>query len=249
MVDSANSKETVPATPRAGALKSTLTVQLHTQYAILLWEGRSRDKASNKPQIVSMPQVIALAGRINRDSDSDNPYADRAMVLLEQAIERGTARLQAAVAELETVLSCLPAQVSLSDIASVSPLNIGVFSRTPLGYRCVWMLVGFDQLAMKAFQAWHYGLISRQKRDDLLSQGGHWVRQVYGVVQQYRSVAVSREDLRLQTPAGIDAIKRLGEPDAEILSGAVRSAFSPPLRQQPEAQPATEPKPKKGGKA
>ena len=118
----------------------------------------------------------------------------------------------------------------MSEVSSVSPLNIGVFSRTPLGYRCVWLLVGFDQLAMKAFQAWHYGLISRQKRDELLSQGGHWVRQVYGVVQQYRSVAVMRDDIRLQTPAGIDAVKRLGQPDADIMSGAKRSAFSPPLR-------------------
>lgn len=230
MADTTESAQRKPAPARAGALKSTLTVQLHTQYAILLWEGRQRDKETNKPQIVGMPQVIARAGKINADSNNDNPYADHVMLLLEEAIERGTGRLQSAVAELDKTLSSLPGQVSMSEVASVAPLNIGVFSRTPLGYRCVWLLVGFDQLAMKAFQAWHYGMISRQKRDDLLSQGGHWVRQVYGVVQQYRSVAATRDDIRLQTPAGIDAVKRLGQPDADIMSGAKRSAFSPPLR-------------------
>ncbi|MGP1065260.1 PFL_4669 family integrating conjugative element protein [Serratia sp. CY56810] len=230
MADTTESAQRKLAPAKAGALKSTLTVQLHTQYAILLWEGRQRDKEANKPQIVGMPQVIARAGKINADSNDDNPYADHAMLLLEEAIERGTGRLQSAVADLEKTLSSLPGQVSMSEVASVSPLNIGVFSRTPLGYRCVWLLVGFDQLAMKAFQAWHYGLISRQKRDDLLSQGGHWVRQVYGVVQQYRSVAATRDDIRLQTPAGIDAVKRLGPPDADIMSGAKRSAFSPALR-------------------
>lgn len=230
MADTTERAQRKPAQSRAGALKSTLTVQLHTQYAILLWEGRQRDKETNKPQIVGMPQVIARAGKINADSNNDNPYADHAMLLLEEAIERGTGRLQSAVADLDKTLSSLPGQVSMSEVSSVSPLNIGIFSRTPLGYRCVWLLVGFDQLAMKAFQAWHYGLISRQKRDELLSQGGHWVRQVYGVVQQYRSVAVMRDDIRLQTPAGIDAVKRLGQPDADIMSGAKRSAFSPPLR-------------------
>ncbi|PNU40651.1 PFL_4669 family integrating conjugative element protein [Serratia marcescens] len=247
MVDSSSRKENKPSQARAGALKSTLTVQLHTQYAILLWEGRQREKESNKPQIVSMPQVIARAGKINADSNTDNPYADSAMLSLEQAIERGTARLQSAVAGLDTVLSSLPGQVSMSEVSSVSPLNIGVFSRTPLGYRCVWLLVGFDQLAMKAFQAWHYGLISRQKRDDLLSQGGHWVRQVYGVVQQYRSVAVTRDDIRLQTQVGIDAVKRLGEPDADIMSGTSRSAFSPPFNKTSVLTASTSSK--KGAKA
>lgn len=231
MVDAANNKGTKTPQTRAGALKSTLTVQLHTQYAILLWEGRQRQNESKKPQIVSMPQVIAMAGKINSDSGNDNPYADSTMLVLEQAIERSTTRLQKTVMELEQILSSLPNQVTMSDVCSVSPLNIGVFSRTPLGYRCVWLLVGFDQLAMKAFQAWHYGLISRQKRDDLLSQGGHWVRQVYGVVQQYRSVAVTRDDIRLQSPAGIEAAIRLGEPDADVLNGVKRSTFSPPLRE------------------
>lgn len=230
MAEAENHSQNHPLQGKAGALKSTLMIQLHTQYAILLWEGRQRQDELNKPQIVSMPQVIARAGRINRDSEGDNPYADNVMLLLEQAIERGTGRLQNAVAELDGILSHLPVQVTMSAVSSVSPLNIGVFSRTPIGYRCVWLLVGFDQLAMKAFQTWHYGLISRQRRDDLLSLGGHWVRQVYGVVQQYRSLDVTREDIRQQTPAGIEAVQRLGEPDADIMNGIKRSAFSPPLR-------------------
>ncbi|ELQ9312300.1 DUF1845 family protein, partial [Serratia marcescens] len=89
--------------------------------------------------------------------------------------------------------------------------------------------------------------ISRQKRDDLLSQGGHWVRQVYGVVQQYRSVAVTRDDIRLQTQVGMDAVKRLGEPDEDIMSGASRSAFSPPLNKTSELTASTSSK--KGAKA
>jgi len=85
MVDRVNNKETNnkeinTAQTRAGALKSTLTVQLHTQYAFLLWEGRQRQKETKKSQIVSMPQVIARAGQINADSNSDNPYADTTML-------------------------------------------------------------------------------------------------------------------------------------------------------------------------
>ncbi|MGP0838187.1 PFL_4669 family integrating conjugative element protein [Serratia sp. CY85251] len=255
MVDSASNKENKSVQARAGALKSTLTIELHTLYAIRLWEGRRSLEADpetsgkRRPDIYSMPRFILRAGQINAASADDNPYADATMMALETALIKGTQSIQLAVAELEKTLANIPAQISLSDVASVSPLNIGVFSRTPVGYRCVFLLVGYDQLAMKAFQAWHYGLISRSERDALLDRGGHWIRSVYGVVQHYRPINITREDIRLQTPAGIDAVKRLGEPDADILSGAVRSTFSPPLRQQPALPRSTEAKPKKGGKA
>ncbi len=255
MVDAVSSKENKPAQVRAGALKSTLTVELHTLYAIRLWEGRRsldidpETSGKRRPDIYSMPRFILRTGQINAASTDDNPYADAAMMALETALIKGSQLLQSAVAELDKTLANLPAQVSLSDVASVSPLNIGVFSRTPVGYRCVFLLVGYDQLAMKAFQAWHYGLISRSERDTLLDRGGHWIRSIYGVVQHYSPVNVTRDDIRQQTPAGIDAVKRLGEPDADILSGAVRSTFSPPLRQQPEATLVPVPKFKEGGKA
>ncbi|MBH2547630.1 DUF1845 family protein, partial [Serratia marcescens] len=75
----------------------------------------------------------------------------------------------------------------------------------------------------------------------------HWVRQVYGVVQQYRSVAVTRDDIRLQTPVGMEAVKRLGEPDADIMSGTSRSAFSPPLNKT--SVPTSPTSSKKGAKS
>lgn len=221
---------------RAGALKSTLTVELHTLYAIRLWEGRRSKNADpetsgkRRPDIYSMPRFIQRAGQINAASSEDNPYADAVMVELENALVKGHQLLQQTVADLSNTLTNIPAQVSLSDVASVSPLNIGVFSRTAVGYRCVFLLVGYDQLAMKAFQAWHYGFISRSERDTLLDRGGHWIRRVYGVVQHYRPVKVTRDDIRLGTPAGKDAVARFGEPSADIMSGKLRSSFSPPLR-------------------
>ncbi|MBU3893255.1 TIGR03761 family integrating conjugative element protein [Serratia rubidaea] len=229
-------KDSQGTTAKAGALKSTLNVELHTLYAIRLWEGRRSQTADpetsgkRRPDIYSMPRFIQRAGQINAASEEDNPYADAAMVGLEAALNKGMEQLQLAVVDLDKTLANIPAQVSLSEISSVSPLNIGVFSRTPVGYRCVFLLVGYDQLAMKAFQAWHYGLISRSVRDTLLDQGGHWIRRVYGVVQHYRHVNVTRDDIRLGTPAAKDAIARFGEPKAKVMSGELRSSFSPPLR-------------------
>jgi integrating conjugative element protein (TIGR03761 family) len=221
--------------PRAGALKSSLSIELHSHYAIRLWAGRPQGRSPagsgrKRAEIISMPKAISRAGRIYQDSAADNPYADAAMCALEQAIMLASEEMNRQVAETDTLLKALPAKITLTEIASVEPLNIGVYSRSPLGYRCVWLLVGFDQLALRVFQAHHYGLISRQRRDAWLSQGSHLVRRVYAIVQAYHSVAVVRDDIINGTPAGLEAINRFGMPDDDIMSGKCRSGFSPPLR-------------------
>ncbi|CDG16777.1 PFL_4669 family integrating conjugative element protein [Xenorhabdus doucetiae] len=229
-----DSEEKLSSPPRlrAGVLKSALTIELHTHYAIRLWEGRRREEFSHPRQfseILGMPQVIKRAGNISIDSAADNPYADAWLVKLEQALDAASENLQQGIASLQEILT-LPEHITLSPVSSVEPLNIGVYSHSPLGYRCVWLLVGFDQLAMKTFQAFHYGLISRSERDASLHNGSHAIRRIYGIVRSYRSLPVTRRDIEAKTPAGLEAIKRLGEPHTDILSGQLRSAFSPPLR-------------------
>jgi integrating conjugative element protein (TIGR03761 family) len=245
-----DSNEQQPAIPlRAGNLQSSLKVELHTHYAIRLWEGRKSPAQAEKPiasddteadkrivrhrpEIISMPQVIRRAGNASRDSGADNPYADAMLLKLEESLTRSSARIQQYVDTLNHELQGLPPGVTLSNVTSSSPLNISVFSHTPLGYKCVWLLIGFDQLAMKAFQAAHYGLISRNERDNYLDRAGHAVRQVYGVIQPYRSVPVTRDDITGRTARGLEVIKRHGEPDADIMSGKLRSSFSPPLQKR-----------------
>lgn len=112
------SKGTQPTPAKAGALKSTLTVELHTLYAIRLWEGRRSQSADpettgkRRPDIYSMPRFIQRAGQINAASAENNPYADAAMVDLENALNKGMELLQSAVVELDKTLANIPAQIS-----------------------------------------------------------------------------------------------------------------------------------------
>lgn len=195
---------------RSGALRSSLAVELHTRYAILLWEGQHTEKKEkdgrkvSHRRIMGMPYFLHLVNRINEDSLKDDPFADEKMYLLEQEFNRGTGRLERLVTELDNILKNVPARISLSEALSVSPVNISVFSRTPVGYRCVWLLVGFDQLALKAFQASHYGLISHAQRDDYLRRGAQSIHRSYGLVLGYRSSGISRRDI-LQNSSALPA--------------------------------------------
>jgi integrating conjugative element protein (TIGR03761 family) len=231
--ETAMAEQTSPqsAPLRSGGLVSTLTIELHSHYAIRLWEGRNRsDEKRNpdkRPKIPGMPETIQRAGYAGRDAAAGNPYGEQMLVNLEEAIEHATANLEEQVKKLGKFTAAVPPGVTISEVTSSEPLNLDVFSRSPLGYRCVWLLVHYDQLALKAFQAFHYGLISRSQRDDFLEKGSKAIRVVYGLIKNYRTVPVAYEDITNKTSRGLDAIKRLGQPDPDVISGKKRSSFSP----------------------
>lgn len=210
---------------KVGALRSELRIDLHTFYAISTWEGRKKN--ARKGIIIGMPQFFQLVSRINRDSLADNPYADAVMYRLEKLIDEAHQDIRHLLDDVESLLAELPSGVTLSNVVSSEPLNIAVHSHTPLGYRCVYLLVGFDQLALKLFQAHHYGFISRRHRDNQLQQGGYLIRRVFTVAQDYRSFPVSRKEWSEESVQ--QARKYFGDLDDEVLFGRVRSRFSPPV--------------------
>ncbi|EKN3347127.1 TIGR03761 family integrating conjugative element protein [Yersinia ruckeri] len=223
MTDNAEKKDG----KKVGALHSELRIDLHTYYAISTWEGRER--GARKDTIIGMPRFFRLVSSISRDSLADNPYADAVMYQLEELIDEAHKNIQHLLNEANSLIADLPSGISLSSVVSSSPLNIGVHSHTPLGYRCVYLLVGFDQLALKLFQAHHYGFISRQHRDDQLHQGGYQIRKIFSAAQHYRSFPVNRTDIVMETDTIYPAQQYFGDLDREVLLGKKRSRFSPPV--------------------
>jgi len=178
---------------KAGALHSELRIELHTQYAINTWSGRPA--SDGKPSLIGMPLFFRLISRINRDSLADNPWADVALVEVETLLETASQQLQKWLNEIDALMAMLPANASVSGVTSTAPLNIGVHSHTPLGYRCVYLLVGFDQLILRVFQAHHYGLMSLKERKAWLHRGSHQIRRIFSVALRYRSHPVTRQDI------------------------------------------------------
>ncbi|MEL7630881.1 PFL_4669 family integrating conjugative element protein [Pectobacterium aroidearum] len=220
-----------------GALQSELKIELHTNYAINLWVGRRKVKkneekgVSARSPILGMPGFLFQAARINSDSLKNNPWADKAMLDLEEKLSEANALISEEIVSLEKVMDMLPRGVTLTEAVAKEPLDIKVYSNSPLGYRCVYLLIGFDQLAKQVLQAFHYGLISRNHRDRLLSGNGRALRQIYAIVLKYRSVPVSRIDAIEQNEAWQKACEALGEPDRDVLLGKKRSIFSPPIHE------------------
>ncbi|ERK11920.1 hypothetical protein in PFGI-1-like cluster [Serratia fonticola AU-P3(3)] len=210
---------------KVGSLHSELRIDLHTFYAISTWEGRG--KSERKGKIIGMPQFFRLVSNINRDSLADNPYADAVMYQLEKLIDDAHLNIQKFLTEADCHMSQQFPGITLSNTVSGTPLNIGVHSHTPLGYRCVYLLVGFDQLALKLFQAHHYGFISLQHRDYQLRQGGYQIRKIFSAAQHYKSFPVTRRDIAMKAEVIHLAQQYFGDVDREVLLGRKRSRFSP----------------------
>ncbi|HCR3550511.1 TPA: TIGR03761 family integrating conjugative element protein [Morganella morganii] len=222
---------------QAGPLKSTLTLKLHTSYAIRLWEGRvvpnsqnDGDEKKRKWMIPSLPMFISRAGHITDDAKKGYLYAEMWLYQLEQALEQGTQTIQKLLSEVEQQLVQLPAVAVISDISSTSPVDLAIFSKSPVGYKCVWLLVGVDQLALRVLQGEHYGFISRQQRDRVLKLAGYQVRHVTGMAVNYRKYEISRLNLDLNSETYQQASRYLGEIDPDIISGKKRASFLPVLK-------------------
>lgn len=226
---------------KAGPLKSQLTLEIHTHFAIRLWKGRTPSGSANetavKPDttkskrwmIPSVPLFLSRVSRISDDALKGLLFAEMALYRLEEVIDEGTQKVHEQLQFVDEILKTLPTQAVITDITSTSPINLEVFSRTPLGYKCVWLLVGVDQLALRVLQGYHYGVLSRQKRDKYLDDAGHQVRRVLGMAASYRQIPINRNNLDMKSEAYQQAIRYSGELDADIISGRKRSSFLPPL--------------------
>lgn len=88
---------------------------------------------------------------------TDNPWADATMLHLEKLIGASHQQMQTLLDEVDALFADMPGSVKLTDCIAETPLNVAVHSHTPIGYRCVYLLVGFDQLALRVFQAHFLG--------------------------------------------------------------------------------------------
>jgi integrating conjugative element protein (TIGR03761 family) len=172
---------------KAGALHSELRIELHTQYAINTWSGRP--VSTGKPSLIGMPLFFRLISRINRDSLADNPWADAALVEVETLLETASQQLQKWLNDIDALMVMLPANASVSGVTSTAPLNIGVHSHTPLGYRCVYLLVGFDQLILRVLGSLLVSGVQAAEPDELALVMKQ-LDQVQAALERARVVAV-----------------------------------------------------------
>ncbi|MCM2329709.1 integrating conjugative element protein, PFL_4669 family [Geopseudomonas sagittaria] len=210
-----------------GSLRSSISLTLHTHHAARIWQGRpARDGV--RP-IMGMAGYISVTNQIKQAASCDDPYADWAMLQLEEKLLQAKAGMSELSQRLEQINQHIPIQVDIGDNLNIHPVTLPLFIGSQLGFLAVYLLTDYDTLVRRTLLAHHTALIGRADMERTIDSGAHQLRSLFGLAQRYRHSGASREDMQTQNARALAAIERFGLPPEDVLAGSRRSQFAPPI--------------------
>ena len=238
---------TAPA-PQAslGALRTQARLTIHTRQAQALYLGRERQAAADgepeKRGITGLEGFARLAAQIANAAAEDDPYADLALLKVEDALAVAEKAVRADIRLMTGPLESMPGmEVDLSQ--SLAPLQLPFMIASPYGAKGAYLLHDFDELMRVVLTAQRCALVDRERAYSFLLRAGRPLRRVYGMpLLNWRHTGATRRDVREDTRLARQArevyapFKILDIPD-DVLQGTRRPRFAPPIRKAP-ARPA-----------
>jgi len=223
-----------------GSLRSAMALTLHTHHASRIWHGRA--PAEGRPGIIGLNGFISIMNKLKRGAEQDDPYSDWWMLRIEEKIADTKTRLQTLREQVDQALADVPPALSLGENLNVQPVKLPLFVNSQLGFMAVYLLADYDDLARRLILAHHTALIDRSTLERWLNDGAHVLRSLFSLAQQYRYSGTTRDDFAAKNAAARAAIEKFGELPQDVLEGARRSRFAPPVvRRSPLAATAREP--------
>jgi integrating conjugative element protein (TIGR03761 family) len=112
---------------------------------------------------------------------------------------------------------------------SSAPLRMPLRFATPYGYMGAYLIADYDQLVCSILTAQHLGVLSRDSSEALMQRSTRLIRRVFTTPLGWKPLAVTREEVRTNSPRAQQARDQLGELPADILAGTRRAQFAPAL--------------------
>jgi integrating conjugative element protein (TIGR03761 family) len=220
------------STNKAGALRSQIQMELHTNHAGRIWSGRGIE--SGKAQIIGMKQFLQISGQIRQNAAKDDPYADNWLLILDEKIQSTTDRFIAQETRLESLFTSLPGELHVNENLNQSPILIPVFTGGQHGYLGIQLLIRFDRLVRQTLLAHHVALMGRQQCEAVIQESGRAIRSLCACLRKYGGYSgTTRDDFASNNAKARDAIEKFGELPADVLRGDRRSDFAPALLNKP----------------
>lgn len=210
-----------------GALRSAMSLTLHTHHASRIWHGRAATEV--KPGIIGLNGFVAIMNKLRRGAEQDDPYSDWWMLRIEDKLSVAREQLQTLRQQVDQALAGVPPALSLGENLNVQPVRLPLFVSSQLGFMAVYLLADYDDLARRLILAHHTALIDRSTLERWLNEGAHALRSLFSLAQQYRYSGTQRDDFAANNAAARTAVEKYGELPQDVLEGTRRSRFAPPV--------------------
>ncbi|KRP43084.1 PFL_4669 family integrating conjugative element protein [Pseudomonas poae] len=210
-----------------GSLRSSITLTLHTHHAARIWQGRNAREGVHS--IMGMAGYISVTNLIKQTAAQDDPYADWAIVQLEEKLMQAKAGMRELTQQLDRIRQDLPTQIDMGDNLNIHPVTLPLYIGSQLGFLAVYLLTDYDTLVRHTLLAHHTALIGRRDMEAWIDDGAHLLRSLFGQAQRYRHAGVTRDDMAANNARALAAVEKYGLPPMDILEGHRRSQFAPPI--------------------
>ncbi|CAK7032582.1 PFL_4669 family integrating conjugative element protein [Saezia sanguinis] len=208
-----------------GALRSHISMTIHTYHALRMWKGRR--PAGKLPGIIGLAGYLLMTNRMIRGAALDDPYSDFWMLRVEEKIDDVKANLTVLKDQATIAFESVPATLNLGENLNMQPADLTVFANSPLGFLGIYLVADYDELVRKTILAHHTALIDRQTMVHWLDDGGHHLRSLFTLVQRYQYSGAKRDDFAANNAAARSALEKFGTLPQDILEGTRRSRFAP----------------------
>lgn len=214
-----------------GALRSKIELTLHTYHATRTWWGRGVE--SGKPQIIGMRQFLALAGRIQQNAATDDPYSDDWMLRIDAKLGEAKSILDPIYMQAEAILDAVPEELSIAENISQKPFRTGVYPGGQQGWQGIHLLIRYDRIVRNILLAQHIAMIVRSDAHETLRISGNAIRGLCSAPQRYPGLSgATRDDFAAKNARARDAVAKYGELHPAVLTGDRRSPYAPLIRQR-----------------
>jgi integrating conjugative element protein (TIGR03761 family) len=188
-----------------GSLRSAMSLTLHTHHAARIWHGRP--PADDRPGIIGLNGFVSVMNRLKRGVEQDDPYSDSWMLRIEEKLEQTKASLRAVREQVDQAFAGIPPALSLGENLNVQPVKLPLFIHSPLGFKAVYLLADYDELARKLILAHHTAMIDRTTLEHWLNDGAHALRSLFSLAQQYRFSGATRGDFDVMNAVARGAVE------------------------------------------
>lgn len=215
---------------RPGPVLPKATIRLHTFIGHQLFFGRQQVKDSGQ-LVGGREQCFTLfAANLNAlwtCSMADDPYADARLIQIEEQMDQVKVQLKALTELMDELLASMEdAGIRTETQSSVRPVDV------PIGFRAVQAAVAVqllgltDRVILKALAARHFGLVTAQDWQRILSQSATPMRHLFEL-SRFRASGATRDDFAANNARARAALEKLGQLPDDILQGLRRPYLGP----------------------